>query len=181
MQTLTVREAETQLQHLVKQAQTTHRPVILTSEETLEPVAVLLEPEQYAAVAIDPTLILSTRIGKLEKLLELLAAQWERSAVRQAFPGAWQWHLEGVWQASRHRERPFRQLVVLLQMAGQDLKMAAFTQEHLALWRKCLNTLRQPQVSLASLIECDTALSQQGFPVLLALEEDMIDLYVAES
>src|SRR5689334_8264197 len=77
IQTFTIREAETQLHDLVKQAQATHQPVILTSEETTAPVAVLVEPEQYAATITNAKEVLAARLNKLEALLDLLTTQWD--------------------------------------------------------------------------------------------------------
>jgi PHD/YefM family antitoxin component YafN of YafNO toxin-antitoxin module len=45
--TLTLREAETRLRDLVGQVQTTRRPVILTTEETAEPMAVVVEIDVF--------------------------------------------------------------------------------------------------------------------------------------
>ncbi len=180
MQTLTVQEAETQLHALVQQTKTTHQPVILTDEVAM-PVAILIEPAQYAAWATSPELVLQTRLYQLQELLDTLSTQWEVDVVRQAFPGAWRWRLEGVREGSRHREAPFRQLVVLLQMAARPLNMAEFTRDQLALFYACLERLRQPKVTLTDLAQCDQALIQQDFPVLLQFDDEMIAHYVDES
>lgn len=181
MQTLTIREAETQLQALVNQTQFTHQPVILTNEETATPVAVLMESEQYAASFMMPELVLSTRLNKLFELLSTLDTQWNKEMIRQAFPSAWRWHLEGIWEGSRQREAPFRQLVVLLQMAARQLQMTEFTRAHLALLHSCCQVLRQSTVRLEDLARCDRALIQLGFPVLLEFSDEMIAHYVEES
>ena len=181
LQTFTIREAETQLHDLVKQAQATHQPVILTSEETTAPVVVLLEPDQYAATITNTKEILAVRLNKLEALLDLLTAQWDVANIRQAFPSALRWYLEGVWEASQHRELPFRQLVVILQMAAQGLQMTEFTHTHLTLCRQCLQILHQATVSQDDFAQCDDALIEQGFPVLLNFDEEMVALYVDES
>ncbi len=179
--TLTLREAETRLRELVEQAQVTHRPIILTAEETTQPVAVLMEVDRYAITSGNPSLILTTRLRKLGELLDLLKNHWDVNAIRQAFPQTWCWHLEGVWEASQHREPPFRQLVMLLQMAGDDLDMTQFTEADVLLWRECLDVLKQPVVTPGDLAHCDEALIEHDFPVLLNLDEDTVALYVAES
>lgn len=180
MQTLTVKEAETQLQALVNHAQRSHQPVILTDEVAM-PVAVLIEPEQYAAWATAPELVLQTRLQQSKELLDTLAAQWGTETIRQAFPTAWRWRLEGLWEGSRQREAPFRQLLVLLQMAARSLNMAEFTREQLVLFNDCVEYLRRPKVTLVDLAQCDQALLQQGFPVLLEFDDEMIEHYVDES
>ncbi len=176
MQTLTIQEAETQLHALVKQAQTSQQPVMLT-DEVATPMAVLIDPAQYGTWAITAEPLLSARLQQLQDLLAMLAAQWQVVPVRQAFPAAWRWRLEGVWESSRHREAPFRQLVVLLQMAARSLPMADFTREHLALFQQCVATLHQPVVTMTDLAQCDEALIAQGFPVLLEFDDEMIAAY----
>jgi len=109
---LTLREADTQLRDLVKRTQTTHKPVVLTAEGTAEPVALLVEANEYALPNGDSVADLATHLNKLEQLLDLLDTLWQVEAVRQPFPSAWRWRLEGIWHASRQRERPFRQLVI---------------------------------------------------------------------
>lgn len=180
MQTLTIQEAETQLHVLVKQAQTSQQPVMLT-DEVDAPMAVLIDPVQYGAWTTNAEPLLSVRLQQLQDLLAMLAAQWQVVPVRQAFPAAWRWRLEGVWESSRHREAPFRQLVVLLQLAAHSLQMTDFTREHLALFQQCVATLRQPAVTMADLAQCDEALITQGFPVLLEFDDEMIAAYVNES
>lgn len=177
MQTLTVRETDIHLQRVLKQAQATHQPVLLVSEETAAPMAVVMEPTYYAAAAARPDVILVKRLGQLGELLTLLDSQWTEVIIRQAFPAAWRWHLEGVWEASQHRELPFRQLVVLLQMAAQKLDIAHFTREQVATWRACLHTLQQRHVSDNDLIDCDEALLAQGFPILLEFDDEMAASY----
>lgn len=179
--TVTIREAETQLRDLVVWTQATRRPIVLTAEETTQPVAVLIEADKYAATSAEPTIVLAARLRKLGELLDVLHANWDVETIRQAFPSAWRWHLEGVWEASQHRERPFRQLVVLLQMAADGLEMSQFTPGDLTLWRECLNILRQPVVTSEELARCDEALIQRDFPVLLDFDDDLVSSYVAES
>lgn len=181
MQTLTVREAEGQLHALVAQTQSTHQPVLLMNDETETPVAVLMESNQYAASLLSPELVLSMRLDKLSELLDTLDMQWDAAMIRHAFPTAWRWHLEGIWEGSRHREAPFRQLVVLLQMATHRLKMSEFTREQLALFQSCVALLQQPKVGLDKLANCDRALIGHGFPVLLEFPEEIIAQYGDES
>lgn len=176
MQTLTIQEAETRLHALVKQAQTSQQPVLLT-DEIATPMAVLIDPVQYGTWATTNEPLLSSRLQQLQDLLATLAAQWQVEPVRQAFPSAWRWRLEGVWESSRHREDPFRQLVVLLQMAARSLQMVDFAREHLALFQQCVDILRQPVVTMADLAQCDEALITQGFPVLLEFDDEMIATY----
>ena len=66
-------------------------------------------------------------------------------------------------------------------MAARNLTMADFTREHFVLFQRCLHTLRQPTISLDDLAQCDQALIQQGFPVLLEFEDTIIADYVEES
>ena len=179
--TVTLREAETQLRELVVLTKATRCPIVLTAEETTQPVAVLIEADKYAATSTEPSVVLATRLSKLGELLDVLHANWDVETIRQAFPSAWRWYLEGVWEASQHRERPFRQLVVLLQMAADGLGMSQFTKADLTLWRECLNILRQPAVTSEELAHCDEALIERDFPVLLDFDDDLVNSYVAES
>jgi len=178
---LTLREADTQLRDLVKRTQTTHKPVVLTAEGTAEPVALLVEANEYALPNGDSVADLATHLNKLEQLLDLLDTLWQVEAVRQPFPSAWRWRLEGIWHASRQRERPFRQLVILLQMAADNLEMARFTRADLALWRECVQILQQATVTRDDLIRCDEALIQHNFPVLLDFDPETVALYVTNS
>lgn len=181
IQTLSVREAGGQLQNLVDQARNTHHPVILTSDDTAEPVALLVDPSRYEQPDANPETLLNKRLGKVSELLDLLADRWDIDVIRRAFPGSWRWHLEGVWEASHHRETTFRQLTILSQMATDGFDMADFTREHLTVLQQCLHVLCQSQVSENNLIDCDDALSQAGFSILLNFDDDMVALYVDES
>ena len=179
LQTLTVREARNQLYALVDQAQN-EQPVVLTNDQTAEPVAMLIEPALYSQLTRNDTARLVSRISKINELVELLAQQWHVEPIRQAFPSTWRWYLEGIWEASSHREEPFRQLVVLLQIALDDFAMSDFTKNHLSVLQKCIYTLQNVYMNANDLIACDDALTQVGFPVYMSFVADMMELYVNE-
>jgi len=181
LQTLPVREAGHQLQYLVDQTRSTYQPVILTNDQTAEPMAILIDPEIYKRFVLNYETILTRRLNKVSELLDTLAQQSHIEMVRQAFPAAWRWYLEGVWEASEDREASFRQLTILLQMAIDGMNMANFTQNHLATLQKCLRVLRKPEVDQDDLIDCDDALIQMGLPVLLSFDEEVLALYVDET
>jgi prevent-host-death family protein len=74
MQTLTVREAETQLQSLVKQAQTTQRPVFLTNE-VATPMAVLLDSAIYEALQRKERQLFQLQLRHLLQQINAVEAQ----------------------------------------------------------------------------------------------------------
>ncbi len=177
--TMPLKQAETRLRDLVQRAR--HNPVGLTGGDSAEPIAFLLDANYFASATDDANVILTARLKKLSALLDLLAANWENTAIKAEFPKSWRWQLEGIWEASTHREQPFRQLTLLLQLAADDLNMAQFTQSHLALWQACIAVLQGEVVHSADLAQCDQALSDAQFPVLLNFGDDLVESYVAES
>ncbi len=167
--TLPLNQAENRLHDLVQRARKS--PVVLTAGDSAEPLALLLDAQQFTSVTDDNAFVLKTRLSKLDTLLTMLRDNWDNVAIRKEFPNSWRWQLEGVWEASFHREQPFRQLVLLLQLAADDLDMAHFTHPHLELWQRCVEQLHQLTVTSAELAECDRALSDNGFPIHLSFDE----------
>lgn len=117
MQTLTVREAETQLQALVKQAETTQQPVILTND-TARPVAVLTflapeKPEQNAIVL--------RRLEVLTSVLHMWQQHYADPTVNQEAAHLFQNQLRQLSTTDGARTPAFGALLMLLRLAARQV------------------------------------------------------------
>lgn len=119
MQTITVREAESQLQSLVKEAQLTHLPVILTNDAAA-PVAVLtpfvdLQTEQNDA--------LSRRLEIIESVIQMWLQQHSDPNVSRDAAQLLQGQLRQISVDDGIRSPAFGALVMLLRLATRQVRI----------------------------------------------------------
>ena len=80
LHTVSLNEAEAQLQAIVKQTRATHQPIVIIDGENNSPIAMVMEAGLHSIQSSDPTAELSNHLSKLEQILNLLSLQWEMRA-----------------------------------------------------------------------------------------------------
>jgi len=177
-QTFTIREAETQLHDLVKQAQATHQPVILTSEETTAPVAVLtpLFSEQS-----NDAQIASHRLEMLENVLQLWQQFHNKPEVSADYAQLFQSQLRLLAQSELHLNPTFSALLMLLRLAVRQASSAPLLAQFEA-FRFGLNTLKSVDLNANSLSKVDEMLLSSGIDVQADFgDEELLKHYVEAS
>ena len=116
--TLTLGEAETQLRDLVKRAQSTHRPVVLTTEESAEPMVVLLESSAFEKLRQREKQLFHLQLGRLFQHLDNVQEEWDDHTKRQKFVKAFCSSTRALWDVCPADERG---LCVTLRMASRRL------------------------------------------------------------
>jgi len=118
MQTLTVREAGTQLQALVKQAQATHEPVILTND--IDTPVALLTP--FVVEKPNQDAILLRRLEILASVTQMWQQHHADPSVSQEAAQLFQSQLRQLGAIDRERSSPaFGALVMLLRLAARTV------------------------------------------------------------
>lgn len=181
--TLTLREAETRLRDLVKQAQITRQPVVLTAEETAKPVAVLVTSDDYEATQQQRQLLFSRQLDHLTNLLEGIASSdtlstADRDATRGKQLTALRDGLSVLFDIGSERHQL---LTAMLELAVRRLRPTDVSNAHVNALRRGLETLRSPFITETDIEACYTALLDSGIPPGFAYDDDMVQLYVAES
>lgn len=174
MQTLTVREAETQLQSLVKQVETTQQSVILTND-TARPVAVLTfvaqeKPDQNAVV-----------LRRLEILTSVVQLWQQHSAdptVNQEAAQLFQSQLRQLSTTAGEQRPAFGALLMLLRLAARQL-VTPTPQRQVQALALGVAALGNHQLSWLELESVDQQLLASGLDVRADFgDEDLLKAYV---
>ncbi len=175
--TLTLREAEKRLYDLVERAQSTHRPIILTAEDTAEPVAVVMEISTFELWQRHRRQLFYLQLKHLAQWLDEVEQQWDNPTTRQECIAAWQSSIKSLWDVCPDANR---KLCAALILSVQRLAPERLTREQIAALRYCLELLRDPAPPETALEEAYRRLTESGLPPTMALDNKMVQLYVDE-
>ena len=174
MQTLTVREAETQLQSLVKQAQTTHQPVLLTNDGAT-PVAVLtpLSDEQPSIKAA-----LLRRLEILESVMQMWQQHWRDPAISQDAVQLLQSQLRQLGTSAGDHPPALGALVMLLRLAARQMTTPTMQQQVQA-FAFGVDLLRAKELSWLHVEKVDGLLLASGIDTRATFDgEELLQSYV---
>jgi prevent-host-death family protein len=175
--TLTLQEAETWLRDLVKQAQTTHRPVILTAKENAEPIAVLIAVDAFEQWQRHQRQLFHLQLTHLAQWLDKVEQQWD-AATRQGCVAAWQNSIKSLWDTS---SEPVQRLCAALTLSVQRLAPDQLTLAQVAALRYCLALLRDSAPTEAEIEQAHQQLIDSGLPPTMVFDDTMVQLYTDES
>ena len=175
--TLTIREAETQLRQLVQRTQTTHQPVVLTTEETAKPLAVVMEMNAFEQTQRDRLRLFQLQRIHLAEWLDRAEQQWQDEAIRQACVTTWQQSVKSLWEVC---PQPVRVLCANLALAVKRLKVAHFSLEQIVALRYCLELLRDAAPDQAEIEIAYQQLIDSQLPPRLAFDDSIIQSYIDE-
>ncbi|MFZ4656666.1 MAG: type II toxin-antitoxin system prevent-host-death family antitoxin [Caldilineaceae bacterium] len=176
MQTLTVREAETQLQSLVKQAQTTQRPVFLTNE-VATPMAVLLDSAIYEALQGKERQLFQLQLRHLLQQINAAEAQWDDQQARQTFITDFPASTYTLWKACPESAQD---MCIVLDLAACRLSLETLSRQQLAALRQCLLLLQDGGPDDATVELCEQQLIEAGLPPIMGGSDSLVALYMDE-
>ncbi|MBV7334174.1 type II toxin-antitoxin system Phd/YefM family antitoxin [Chloroflexi bacterium TSY] len=177
--TLTMSEAEAQqLRALVERTQSTHRPIILTNEETSEPMVVMVEIDAYEQAQRQQFRLYHLQLTHLSQWLDRVEQNWDDNALHNECILAWQNTMEPLWESCPEQ---MKDLCVALRLSVKQLQPPRFTREQIAALRCCLKLLRDTAPSEAEEEEAHQKLIEAGIPAMLAFDDDsLLNSYLAE-
>jgi hypothetical protein len=116
--TLTLQEAKARLRELVVQSRATHRPVILTMDETAEPLALLSPLSDERTIQADS---IAYRLETLEAILQAWEESLDEPDVWQEYARLFHTQLRLLSQTAPDDKAAFGPLVILLRLATRQL------------------------------------------------------------
>jgi hypothetical protein len=176
--TLTLQEAETWLRDLVRQAQTTRQPVLLITEETAEPVAVLVESSVFETLQRRELQLFHLQLRQLLRQLNDVERRWQDDAARQEFVPVFRAATHALWDVCPEDRRG---VGLTLDMAARRLAPERLTRAQIAALHSCLDLLRDAAPAQESIGECHQRLIECGLPPTMAGDKSLVQLYVDES
>lgn len=176
--TLTVREAESeQLRDLVHRTQMTHRPIMLTTDDTLEPMVVLLESSVFEELRRKERQFFQVQLRHLVQQLEVVEQQWTDVVARQRFVDDFPTGAKALWKLC---PEDAQDLCVTLDMAARRLSIESITIQQLATLRNCLHLLQDGAPTEAAIESCERQLMNSGLSPLMSGSESLVKLYMDE-
>ena len=175
--TLTLNEAESQLRTLVKRTQSTHRPVVLTAEETAEPMVVLLESSVFEKLLQRERQLFHLQLRTLFEHITNVQEEWNDTSKREQFVTAFCSSGRALWDVCPADQRG---LCVTLQMAARRLVAERLTLAQMAALRDCLELLRDGAPTPAQTYMCHQRLIESGLPPTMGGSASLAKLYMEE-
>ena len=176
--TLTLDEAETQLRALVKRAASTHRPVVLTTDETAEPMVVLLELSTFEKLQQRERQLFHLQLRTLFDHITKVQQEWDDYNKREEFVRVFGPSGRALWDVCPADQRG---LCVTLQMATRRLVTERLTLAQVAALRDCLELLRDGAPTAAQTHMCHQRLIESGLPPTMGGNASLVKLYMEES
>ena len=176
--TLTVREAENeQLRNLVQRTQVTHRPILLTTEDTLEPMVVLLESSVFEEWQRKERQFFQLQLRQLAQQLDVVESQWADLSVRQHFVDLFPVSTAALWKLCPDEAQD---LCVTLDMAARRLTIKSLARDQLAALRSCLHLLQDGAPTEAAIEASERQLMAAGLPPIVSGSASLAKLYMDE-
>lgn len=175
--TVTLREAETQLRQLVQRTQTTHQPVVLTTEETAKPLAVMMEMDAFEQTQRDRQRLFHLQRIYLAQWLDRAEQQWEDALTRQACIATWQQSIKSLWEVC---PLPVRVFCANLALAVKRLNIEQFSLAQITALRFCLELLRDATPDQAAIDTAYGQLIDSQLPPRFAFHDNLIQSYIGE-
>ncbi len=175
--TLTLREAESRLRELVAQAQATREPIVVTTEETAEPVAAVMGIQALEKWHRQQLQLFHLQHRYLMAWLDRVEQEWDDITVRREFVSAWQSTIPSLWEVCPESSR---MLCTILTLSVQRLDPEHLTQTQLEALRHSLTSLRDPTISEATIEKVNQRLIESGLSPMMTFDDKMVQLYIDE-
>lgn len=176
--TLPVSEAEINLRDLIKRTQTTHNPVLLTSEETAKPVAVVMEIDAYEHVQRQQQRLYQLQLMQLKQSLSQVEQQWKDKSLRKECIAIWQANIVSLWDVC---PEPARGLCASLMLSVKLLDEEQLSLGQVAALQYCIKLLRYSAPDDADIETAYQQLIESGIPPMLSFDDSFIQSYIDES
>lgn len=175
--TLPLSEAGTQLQNLVKRTRATHTPVLLTSEETSAPVAVVLEIDAYEHTQRQQQQLYQLQLLQLKQMLERVTQHWEDCTLRQECVESLQDGIQILWDVCPEGARGLCASLTLVvnQLAAEHLTLA-----QVAALQFAVKLLRYSTPDANDVEVAYRKLTESGIPPTISLDKTTIQSYIDE-
>ena len=175
--TVSVHQAEHQLRKLIARTQDTQQPIILTAEETAEPVAVLVESSVFELLQKRERQLFHLRLNELQRRLERLSqSQPAESELSQSID-EFQQAARALWNVCL---KPQRSLCVTFVMATCRLSPDPRFTEQLDVLNAGLDLLREDVPDAAGVAAYRQSLFACGLPPTMGGDNRLSQLYLDE-
>lgn len=176
--TYPINEVGAKLQTLVKQARSTHQPVVLTSEETAQPIAVVMEMDAFVQTQRYQHHLFYLQLMHLENWLDKTEQQWEDETIRAGCVTAWKESIKLLWDIS---PGPIRKFAASLILSVQKLTLERLTHAQIAALRHSLTLFRYPVLDETTKNDAYQRLIDCGLPPRFVLDNETVKSYIEES
>lgn len=173
--TLPIAEAELRLSALVKEAQMTQQPVILTAEATAEPVALLTPLPSATSKQADA-------VARHLEIAEIILQLWQETPANSAsYAAMLQSQLRLLSEAVPARPDSFPALLMLLRLALRQVRPPV-SPAQLQVFQQGLTFLRAANLTVDQLATFDHALLEHGIDAQAELgDQTLLQRYVDAS
>jgi len=175
--TYPINKAESNLRKLVKQARSTHRPVLLTSEETAAPVAVVLEIDAFEQTQRYQQLFFRLQLVYLKNWLTKLEQYWLDETVSEDDIATWKDNVKLLWEiAPRH----LRKFAASFTLSVEKLTPERLTLDQIAALRHSLALFDYPELDTTTKRDAYQQLTRCGLPPKFVFDDEIIQSYLDE-
>lgn len=175
--TLSIHEVEKQLRNLIERTQHTQQPIVFTTEETAEPVAVLIDSSMFALLQKRERQLFHLRLQELQRRLERLAqSQLTAGELAQSID-EFQQAARTLWSVC---PKPQRSLCVTFVMATRRLAPEPRFTEQLRVLSAGIDLLREDLPDADGVAAYRQSLFACGLPPTMGGDNRLSQLYLDE-
>lgn len=173
--TLSIHQVEKQLRNLIARTQDTEQPIVFTTEETAEPVAVLVNSNLFALLQKREQQLFHLRLQELQRQLDHLAQSPSIGSNLAPLIAAFQQAARTLWSIC---PKPQQSLCVTFVMAVRRLTPDPRFSEQLAVLATGIDLLREDQPNSERIAVYRQALFACGLPPTMGGDNQLAQLYL---
>lgn len=176
--TVPISEEQTQVLQLIDRTKSTRRPLLLTREASAEPMAVLLEIDDYTQTQLYPQRLYHLQLSYLKQWLDRVELQWADRAIRKECVEVLQNSMKALWDVT---PKSIQQFCVALGLSVKHLTVERFSLDQVRTLRFCLELLRDTEPNKTELDKAYQLLFDNGIPPMIPYDNDkLLPLYLDE-
>ena len=174
---LTIPDVAKQLPELFKEAKRADHPLWLTVEKDAEPVAVVMEVDEYEEVQKRTYRLYHWQLLHLRQWLDRVERFWDNEQLRAECVQTWQ---ENSWLLWEVAPKAVREFVAGLTLSAKRMDSKTLSKEQIIALRYALDSIEGAAPNIATIEEAYQRLIESGLPPMLSLDDELVQLYLDE-
>jgi len=162
---------------LIKQTKQSQLPVLLTTDETSEPMAFLVESALFHRMQQIARQLFHMQLHQLLQQLQAVEQDWGDEDLQEEFVRTFPERARALWDISIDEAKG---LSVTLDLAARHLDLQSLKVEQVQALRYCLGLMRQSLVTEDELDICHRRLIESGLPPMMGGSDELVELYLEE-
>lgn len=165
------------LRTLVRQVQSTHQPIALTSEGAEQPVAIVLKVDAFEQTQRYRQHFFLLQLMFLDNWLDKAEQYWTNKSIRKECVNNWKDNIKLLWEISPEHLRKY---AASFSLSVQRLSPENLTLDQIEALRNGLTLFHYPELDTVTKRDAYQKLTQSGLPPRFVFDNEIIQSYFDE-